>query len=158
MLVWWAYSSYEKTALMAAIAEDSKPLPLNTDVTQENINDTICKRGYTRTVRPSVVYTNAVKRQKLLAQGLPVSAAKDYELDHIIPLELGGAPADPRNLQLQIWHEAHEKDFVENCLNYAVCHGGLALDEAQGRIWVDWHEAKHHCESASFLGQQPKSE
>ena len=37
------------------------PGVLNRDVTQENIKQTICVPGWTRTVRPAVEYTNALK-------------------------------------------------------------------------------------------------
>jgi len=61
-----------------------------------------------------------------------------FELDHIIPLALGGSPDDPRDLQLEPWEEAGEKDNVEARLTRAVCVGGIALDEARRRIWSDW--------------------
>ncbi len=61
-----------------------------------------------------------------------------FELDHIIPLALGGSPDDPRDLQLEPWEEAGEKDNVEARLTRAVCVGGITLDEARRRIWSDW--------------------
>jgi hypothetical protein len=65
----------------------------------------------------------------------------DFELDHRIPLVLGGAPSDPRNLELQPWDEAGEKDHIEACLARAVCAGAIPLDEARRLIWSDWREA-----------------
>lgn len=56
---------------------------------QDNIGSTICRRGYTRSVRPRVAVNEAIKRQTLVAHeaGGPMTS---YELDHLIPLELGG--------------------------------------------------------------------
>jgi hypothetical protein len=63
-----------------------------------------------------------------------------YEFDHLISLELGGAPADIRNL----WPESHygpsfsyRKDGLENSLNAEVCDGTISLATAQRRI-VNW--------------------
>ena len=67
-------------------------------VTQNNIQTTICRRGWTRTVRPSRDVIDAIKRN--LAADMRVSP-RDYELDHIVPLDLGGAPLDLRNVRLQ---------------------------------------------------------
>ena len=69
----------------------------------------------------------------------------DFELGHRIPLTLGGAPSDSRNLELQPWDEAAEKDHIEVCLARAVCAGKISLDEAQRRIWTDWRKARAGC-------------
>ena len=47
------------------------PGVLNPDVTQANIGSTICVRGWTRTVRPPVDYTNALKLKQMRAYGEP---------------------------------------------------------------------------------------
>jgi hypothetical protein len=65
-------------------------MTLNPDVTQTTINKTICVVGYTGTVRPAVRYTNAVKIKLLKQANKPSSDAGLYELDHIVPLTLGG--------------------------------------------------------------------
>src|SRR5690348_16032676 len=72
---------------------DRRCTPGATDsrVTQATINSTICVAGYTRTIRPPTSYTNRVKQSLIVAYGetAPIYA---YELDHLIPLELGGNP------------------------------------------------------------------
>jgi hypothetical protein len=87
----------------ASVVADPVRTPgvVNPDVTQENIRSTICRRGWTSTVRPPVVYTNALKQRQMPAYGEtgPLSA---YQEDHLISLELGGDPTDPRNRVLQI--------------------------------------------------------
>jgi hypothetical protein len=67
-------------------------------VAQNNIQTTICRRGWTRTVRPSRDVIDAIKRN--LAAHMRLSP-RDYELDHVVPLDLGGAPLDLCNLMLQ---------------------------------------------------------
>jgi hypothetical protein len=108
------------------------PGVLNPDVTQATIRATICRRGWTRTIRPPVSYTNALKRKGLSRYGLrgPPSA---FQEDHLISLELGGHPSDPRNLWPEPYPRASIVDRIENELNDAVCSGRLTLAEAQRR-------------------------
>jgi hypothetical protein len=120
----------------------SRPGAIDPRVTQTNIQQTICLKGYTATVRPPTSYTGPIKLA-LIAK-LPASASHnpaDYELDHQVPLEVGGAPTDTRNLVLQPWvgpTGAHAKDFVENKVHAQVCSGALTLAEGQRCFLVDW--------------------
>jgi hypothetical protein len=132
-------------ALLASSAMAQR-LPLNPSVTQGSIAETICLPGWTRTVRPPVSYTNAIKRERLLAMGLPLELMADFQLDHTVPLSLGGAPDDPRNLELMDRDEAEEKDRIERCLPHAVCDGRVPLEVAQQAIWRDWRNAGTFCE------------
>ncbi len=108
------------------------PGVLNPAVTQATIRTTICRRGWTRTVRPPVSYTNALKARQLRQGGLrgPPSA---FQEDHLISLELGGNPTDPRNLWPEPYPRAAAVDRIENELNARVCSGSLTLAEAQRR-------------------------
>jgi len=108
------------------------PGVLNPAVTQATIAVTICRRGWTRTVRPPVDYTNALKLRGLRQYQLrgPPSA---FQEDHLISLELGGDPRDPRNLWPEPYPRAAEVDRIENDLNRRVCEGSLTLAEAQRR-------------------------
>jgi hypothetical protein len=45
------------------------PGVVNPDVTQANIRSTVCRRGWTATVRPPVDYTNALKARQMRAYG-----------------------------------------------------------------------------------------
>ena len=108
------------------------PGVLNPDVTQETIRATICRHGWTRTVRPPVSYTNALKRRGLHQYGLRGPPAA-FQEDHLISLELGGDPVDPRNLWPEPYPRASEVDRIENDLNHRVCTGSLSLAEAQLR-------------------------
>jgi hypothetical protein len=106
---------------------------LNLDVTQDTIHQTICVRGWTAIIRPPVEWTTNVKRILLRKRHLPGTPAT-YELDHYIPLELGGAPRDLRNLWLQPWPQARLKDDAENDYNRAVCEERMTLGDAQRMI------------------------
>jgi hypothetical protein len=116
------------------------PGAIDPAVTEDTIQTTICQSGYTKTVRPPVTYTDKIKRQEMIAYGF-TDGIKNYELDHLVPLELGGSPADEANL----WPEPasptpgfHEKDAVENYLHTQVCSGKLPLLAAQSAIAHNW--------------------
>jgi hypothetical protein len=64
----------------------------------------------------------------------------DYEVDHLVPLELGGS-----NDIANLWPEAaapppgfHQKDLVENYLHDQVCGGSMNLLDAQRAIATNW--------------------
>ena len=102
----------------------------NPDVTQSNIRDTICVHGWTKTVRPPSTYTSALKVRQLAEFNLP-GPPSAYQEDHLISLELGGNPTDPRNLWPEPYPRASQVDQVENDLNAKVCSGALSLAQAQ---------------------------
>ena len=106
-------------------------------VTQDNIDSTICVSGYTKTVRPPVSVTEPQKLESMKAYGFDDSPS-NYEFDHLIPLEVGGAPDDMRNL----WPEPHpssfDKDRFENYLHEQVCSGAMDLRTAQNEIASNW--------------------
>ncbi|MFL5945279.1 MAG: hypothetical protein ACJ74D_04695 [Gaiellaceae bacterium] len=106
------------------------PGVVNPDVTQTNIAATVCKHGWTRTIRPPTDYTNALKARQMREYGVGGSMS-DYQEDHLISLELGGHPTDPRNLWPEPYPRASAMDAIENQLNAKVCSGELTLDEAQ---------------------------
>jgi hypothetical protein len=117
-----------------AIVADPVRTPgvLNPDVTQANIGSTICRQGWTRTIRPPTDYTNDLKRKQMRPYG-ETGSLSDYQEDHLISLELGGDPTDPRNLWPEPYPRAAEVDKTENELNAQVCSGQLTLAEAQQR-------------------------
>ena len=108
------------------------PGVLNPDVTQATIRSTICRRGWTSTVRPPVSYTNDLKRRQMREYG-ETGPLSGYQEDHLISLELGGNPTDPRNLWPEPYPRAREVDTIENQLNAEVCDGSLTLAQAQQR-------------------------
>lgn len=116
----------------------------NPDVTPDNIKHTICKSGWTKTIRPKVSYTNQLKRRQIAEYGFKDKNLKHYEEDHLISLQLGGHPTDPHNL----WPEAYAgkcgarvKDVLETKLKRLVCAGQVSLWDAQYAIRTNWIQA-----------------
>jgi hypothetical protein len=79
------------------------------------------------------------------AYGVGGQSAKNFELDHLISLEIGGSPSDPRNL----WPQSHgapgfsfQKDKVENKLKAEICSHAISLAEGQHRI-LNWGSYKN---------------
>lgn len=109
-------------------------------VTQANIMSTICRAGYTETVRPAESRTTAFKYGVAYpAYGIPQGTVS--ELDHLVPLELGGAN-DAANLWPEVGPVPNAKDSVEFALNRAVCDGRIGLARAQHAISADWETAE----------------
>ncbi|SRR5258706_1425315 len=97
----------------------------------------ICTPGYSASVRNVPV---SEKNQVYAEYGILTHSKGDYEVDHMISLELGGSN-DISNL----WPEAsspnpgfHEKDEVENYLHDEVCNQNISLTLAQQQIATDW--------------------
>ena len=80
--------------------------------------------------------TRQIKHEFLAAAG--ETDPRLFELDHRVPLDLGGAPLDLRNLRLQPWPEAQCKDALKVELSKAGCIGSVTLAEAQREIATDW--------------------
>lgn len=103
---------------------------LNPDVAQATIGATICKAGWAKSVRPPASYTSKLKRQQLPAG----AKAKDFQEDHLMPIELGGAPRDPENLRPVPMHQAEGDDVWENKLHREVCAGSMTLEAARVKM------------------------
>ncbi len=97
----------------------------------------ICNPGYAKSVRN---VPNSEKDQVYAEYGISSHRPGEYEVDHLVSLELGGS-----NDIANLWPEAaspkpgyHEKDRYENYLHDQVCNGEIALAEAQHRIATNW--------------------
>lgn len=130
---------------LAGDLPDSKLTPgaIDSSITQDNIQKTICVRGYTKTVRPPAYYTNTLKKKQMAVYGYPDVDPRHYEEDHLIPLSIGGNPSDPLNLwpqpRISEWN-AEKKDILELKLYKLVCDGTVSLDEARREISNNWIE------------------
>ncbi|SDB80477.1 hypothetical protein GA0111570_102267 [Raineyella antarctica] len=120
------------------------PGAIDPAVTQADINQTICKSGYTATVRPSAYVTGKAKTASLAAYGTRPSPTIEY--DHLVSLELGGASSTSN-----LWPEANHagakgttnpKDTVENAIHKAVCSKQVTLSAAQKAIATNWTTAE----------------
>jgi hypothetical protein len=120
------------------IGPDTKKTPgdvLTTDI------KVICVPGYTKTVRN---VPEAIKKQVFRLYGITSKKPKEYEVDHLISLELGGS-----NSIRNLWPEsyvtlplnAHVKDDLENKLHKLICNGKLPIETAQQEIAQDWVSA-----------------
>src|ERR1039457_6625231 len=120
------------------------PGAITQEITQQNIHQTVCIKGYTKTIRPPTNYTNKLKKRQLREYGYNDRNPKHYEEDHLIPLSIGGNPRDPQNLwpepRKSEWNAA-KKDDLEFTLYRMVCDGKISLNEAQAEIASNWIEA-----------------
>ena len=132
------------------------PGALNPDVLPDPavLGRTICKAGWTDLVRPSPQESARLKHQVLQRYGIQLSATNLalYELDHRLPLEIGGAPRELANLWPEPWEPdakhpqgsgrpgggAQAKDKIENRTKAAICNGRLSLAEGQRIFLGDW--------------------
>lgn len=130
------------TAALGEVLPDPTCTPGAVDpaVTQANINSTVCSSGYTTAVRPPASVTDAFKVTVVAAYGEQDSSTT--ELDHLVPLELGGA-----STASNLWPEPNRtgatgvdnpKDSVEDAANHAVCDGQMTLAAAQRAIASNW--------------------
>ena len=98
---------------------------------------TICTVGYTKTVRD---VSTATKKKVFKEYGISYSDRSNYEIDHLISLELGGSN-DISNLFPEshlITNNSFTKDAFENYLHKQVCSGKISITEAQHEIATDW--------------------
>lgn len=103
------------------------------DVTAEMVS----KPGYATSVRN---VPESEKRRVYAEYGIASHQSGEYEIDHIISLELGGSN-DIRNLFPQSYHgawNAHMKDKLENKLHEMVVHHEITLQQAQYDISHNW--------------------
>ncbi len=97
----------------------------------------VCVRGYARSVRH---VPHEEKLEVYRAYGIPHHRPREYEVDHLVPLELGGDNT-PTNLWPQPYEgqwNAYHKDRLEDELHRRVCNGSMPLAEAQREIASDW--------------------
>lgn len=71
---------------------------INLNITQANIQQTICMKGFTKTIRSPVSYTNMLKKQQIHQYGYANTNTKLYKEDHLIELYIGSAPNYEKSL------------------------------------------------------------
>ena len=142
-----------------AVAPGRAPGALNPAVTQGNIDATICAPGWTATIRPPASYTNRLKLEQMPFYGYPAGTdQRSLEEDHREPLEIGGAPRDPRNLWPQPLAEAHAKDRLETAVKRDVCAGRLTLQQGQAVFLGDfWQEYDRRFRSSFAASRDRRS-
>jgi hypothetical protein len=137
------------TAAIPKDLPDSRVTPgaVLPEVTSATVEQTICRHvpgepSWSRAHRPPEAYTEHLKRRLLAAGG--GGRLQDYELDHLVPLSLGGDPTSPQNLWLQprfgAW-DAAKKDRLEVRLWRLACQHPDQLSALQRAIAVNWEDA-----------------
>jgi hypothetical protein len=110
------------------------------DVFDVTIQD-MCVTGYSRTVR---TVPRALRNQAYKNYGITSSNPGDYQLDHLIPLSIGGSNSIrnlwPQSYTTMPWN-AQVKDVLERRLHNLVCNGKVDLQTAQHEIATDWIKA-----------------
>ena len=130
------------------------PGTLNPQVTQATIGRTICRHGRTSTVRPRESVTEPEKLASMRAY-FDRGGPSGYEYDHFVPLELGGATNDARNLWPEPGGSPNPKDRVENQLNHAVCDRQISLAQAQHEIATNWVALAHRLAEPAPKSSRP---
>jgi len=107
----------------------------------------VCRPGYAHVarnvpyhIRDAVYTAYGLPRGHRTPSGGYVGPRRGYVIDHLVPLELGGAN-DVHNLWPQPRNEAYAKDRVEDELHEAVCSARMRLVDAQQKIVRDWERA-----------------
>jgi hypothetical protein len=138
-------TSYGAQCTSRAGLPDASCTPGEADprVTPQNLRSTICRRGYTASVRPPKEVTNRIKVRLTRAYGIGARPFSEIELDHLIPLSLGGASTEA-NLWPQLRSgpaNVSDKDDIAQLLNRRVCRGQESLADAQHAIATNWKTA-----------------
>ncbi len=106
----------------------------------------LCERGYTKKVR---AVNTRLKKQVFKNYGVVRGHFREYEVDHIISLELGGDNSidnlfpQPYEVYLKVNGKdmrmgAREKDVVETNLHKKICRGEMSPKQAQEIITTNW--------------------
>ncbi len=111
-----------------------------------------CVSGYTSRVRN---VPESLKQSIYTAYGITSHAAGSYEVDHLVPLELGGS-----NARANLWPERApgfgRKDSLENAYHDAVCGGTLGLATAQRRMARNWLRYAPKASSSPMPASRPE--
>ena len=121
---------------------------LTPGVARQVTQDTLCTTS-TKLVRHTSAET---KRQvyaeyglkPLFGDGCTGPSHSCYEVDHLIPLEAGGADVKS-NLWPQLYdgiNNAHDKDKLENYLHKQICTNKITIQQAQSCIAKNWIACK----------------
>lgn len=137
-------------ATLAACGTPPRPVQampaelLDSAVTPENVQQTICRIGYTASATPPDAWSSAAMRRLLLRGGTELAVSGTYVLDRVVPISLGGHATQEANLQLLELsgnRSAPRKRALERRLHQLVCAGKLGLREAQSALYPDWAPA-----------------
>ena len=137
-LLWigWAFITPAATGDLAILPNDVlTPGQIITTSSAE-----VCVPAHARTMRHT---SGKMKAHVYRRYGIDRHSGH-FEVDHRIPLELGGADTEanlwPESYDTEPWN-AHLKDLLEDRLHALVCHGEMPLQEAQSAFFGNWIDA-----------------
>jgi len=121
---------------------------LNPKVSERTLASTICRSGYTTSIRPPESITEPEKIANARSYHY-VGSLGVAEYDHLVPLELGGDPNDAHNLWVEPPSPGHKasqgvynpKDKIENQARSLVCSHRVALTTMQNAVAANWTTA-----------------
>jgi hypothetical protein len=126
--------------VISALAADLPDRKLTPGATASVPLAKLCEKGYASSVRD---VPDSVKEKVYAEYGIQVHLAGEFEIDHLISLELSGSNEItnlwPQSYLTKPWN-AHLKDALEDRLHAMVCaaHPTLTLEQAQQAIRTDW--------------------
>ena len=128
----------------SSIDTDSQPTPIRPDstltpgATLDVTEVDVCTPGFASRIRH---VTAQAKRDVYAEYRITEHDPGDYEVDHLISLDLGGSNARtnlwPESNRTQPWN-ARVKNALENRLHRMVCAHTISLEAAQHAIATDW--------------------
>jgi hypothetical protein len=117
------------------------------EVSEANIKESICRVTHFTWEEghmPPPSFLDSTKKELLKLYGYTDGDIRHYQMDHLIPLSLGGHPTDTKNIWPQVlitkW-SARRKDYLEEILHDKVCRGEVKLKDAQEQIRTNWIDA-----------------
>jgi hypothetical protein len=109
----------------------------------------ICQPGYSKSVR----HTSGRLKHDIYAEYGIDRHDGHYEIDHLIPLGIGGADTRenlwPESRETRPWN-ANVKDRLESYLHVEICAARIPVAQAQKDIAMDWIAAFQ-----KYLGGSP---
>jgi hypothetical protein len=141
---------------VGALAQQPTPFLPYPDLTPGGVFDVtlqdICTPGYSKKVR---AVTKALRDQAYKSYGITSYQPGEYQLDHLIPLSIGGSNSIlnlwPQSNNTSPWN-ARTKDALEQRLRKLVCSGQVDLETAQREIATNWINAYQ-----KYIGASPPS-
>lgn len=136
MMVYFGFNYFEnRTNLGNKIYKQPNSL-LTPGIRLEISEKEVCQSGYAKKIRNT---SQKTKNETFERYNIPKEERKNYVIDHLISLKLGGSDTI-FNLWPQPKEEGKLKDRVEWMLSKEVCDGNLDLKEAQKIIKENWPE------------------
>ncbi len=149
------------TLLASASAFAKNPLLPDPKLTKGKVTsisaDTLCQKSFH--TKDERFVTDAMKKRIFAKYGITSHKPREYEIDHLISLELGGSNDEsnlwPQSYVTEPWN-AHVKDQLETRLHWMICNNQITLQQAQNAIRKNWINAYKKYISPTPLAKLPR--